>query len=228
VIGVYTITHALSGKVYVGSSVEIRRRWTAHASDLRRGSHRNRYLQAAWTKHGEAAFVFAVVEEVLDPSSLLAREQHWIDTLQPFGDRGYNLTPTAGSMLGMRFTDEQRARVSAGLKGKPKSAEHRANIWANREVTAEMREQMAANGRLGRGRPKPADHREKIGAAQRGSANHAAKLTEDDVRAIRARLATGERGRHLAAEFGVVESVVSLIKSGRTWRHVLPADAPIS
>src|SRR4029077_12291839 len=99
-------------------------------------------------------------------------------------------------------TDEQRAKVSRGLKGKPKSAEHRANIWANREVTEEMRERMAANGRLGRGRPKSEEHRQKIGAPQQGSANHAAKLTEDDVLAIRARLANGERGRHLAAEFG--------------------------
>jgi len=217
--GVYTITQAGSGKVYVGSSVDIRRRWQDHRRHLRRGSHPNGHLQAAWTKYGEDAFVFAVVE-VAEPADLIEREQSWLDDLQPFGDRGFNLSPSAYTLRGFRFTDEQRAKVARALTGKRKSPEHRANLWANRELTPEARDRMAANGRAGRGRPKSPEHRERIGAAQRGSANHAARLTEDDVRVIRARLAQGERGRHLAAEFGVAESVVSLIKSGRAWSHV--------
>jgi group I intron endonuclease len=218
VAGVYTITHD-SGKVYVGSSVDIRRRWQHHRRHLRRGSHSNSHLQAAWTKHGEDSFTFAVVE-IAERGALIAREQAWLDDLRPFGDRGFNLSPSAYTLRGFKFSDDQRANVSRALKGKPKSAEHRANMWGSREVTPEFRERMAANGRAGRGKPKAADHRSKIGAAQTGSANHAAKLTEAAVREIRARLAAGESGRHLASEYGVAESVVSLIKSGRAWKHV--------
>ena len=84
-----------------------------------------------------------------------------------------------------------------------------------------MRERMAANGRKGRGRPTPPEVREKMAAAQRGDLNHYAKLTESQVRDIKTRLAAGERGRHLAAEFGVTEVAVSNIKRGRRWSHVV-------
>lgn len=212
----YVIRNTVNGKVYVGSTQRsLRRRLSHHRSALRRGSHRNGHLQAAWNRYGEAAFVAAVLE-LVQSADVVAREQFWIDSLQP----QYNISPTAGSLTGYTFTDEQRARVSAALRGKPKSAEHRANIWANRKVTEELRAVLTVNGRKGRGRPKSADHRTKIGSAQRGSGNHMAKLTEDDVRQIRSRLANGERGRHLATEFGVAESVVSVIKHGKAWGHV--------
>lgn len=217
--GVYAIVHLASGKRYVGSSVNIRRRRASHFRELRSGSHSNRHLQAAWNKYGEDAFAFFVLDHC-GRGATVRREQAWIDALRPFGDRGYNLSPTAGNVLGLKFTDEQRAHVSAGLKGKPKSAEHRANIWGSRKVTPEMREQMAANGRKSAGRPKSPEHRARIGVAQQGDANHWSKLTTGDVVAIRERLASGERGRHLAAEFGVHESVISQIKNGRVWRHI--------
>jgi len=44
-----------------------------------------------------------------------------------------------------------------------------------------------------------------------------AKLSLQDVFAIRASLAAGEKGRSLAAKYGVSESCVSLIKRGKKW-----------
>jgi group I intron endonuclease len=219
--GVYTITNISTGKVYVGSAVNVRRRWETHRRELRRGAHPNRYLQSSWNAHGEPEFSFVLVESVEESTDLVSREQWWLDVLQS-ADRahGYNISPTAYSILGYRFSDEQRANVSRGLAGLEKSPEHRANLWASREATAEFREQMAVNGRAGKGRSKSPEHKAKIGAAQRGSGNHAAKLDESAVLTIRARLATGEKGRVLAAEFGVSESIVSEIKHGRRWQHV--------
>lgn len=214
--GVYVIRNTVNGKCYVGgTTVSLRRRLSHHRSSLRRNQHPNGHLQAAWNKYGESAFVPEVLE--VEPADVVAAEQSWLDSLQP----EYNISPTAYSLSGYVFTDEQRARVSAALKGKPKSAEHRANIWATRQVTDEMREQMASNGRKGRSRSKSPEHRAKIGAQQRGDGNHRAKLTEAQVREIKTRLAAGERGRHLAAEFGVAESVVSVIKHGKSWSHVV-------
>ena len=49
--------------------------------------------------------------------------------------------------------------------------------------------------------------------------NHVrAKLTEEDVRAIRA--AVREDGKVLAARYGVNEQCISKIRNRRTWRHV--------
>lgn len=56
-----------------------------------------------------------------------------------------------------------------------------------------------------------------------GERNGAAKLTASDVAEIRARLATGSATQTaIAAEFGVSQSHVSEIASGRKWRSLIP------
>ena len=51
------------------------------------------------------------------------------------------------------------------------------------------------------------------------------KLSDDDVLAIRRRALAGEKQGALAVEYGVSSPTISLIKSGRTWRHLLPPPA---
>jgi hypothetical protein len=53
-----------------------------------------------------------------------------------------------------------------------------------------------------------------------GAQNGNAKLTEADVRDIRARLATGESQQSIANTFGVVQVTISEIKRGKKWAHV--------
>jgi hypothetical protein len=50
-----------------------------------------------------------------------------------------------------------------------------------------------------------------------GTRNGHAKLTEDQVREIRAFRGTN---REIAAQYGVTPSLVSMIRSGRIWRHI--------
>jgi DNA-binding transcriptional MerR regulator len=54
----------------------------------------------------------------------------------------------------------------------------------------------------------------------KGSAHGMAKLTEDQVRYIRERLACGHKGSFLAAQFGVTRTTISQIKRGLIWTHV--------
>jgi hypothetical protein len=61
----------------------------------------------------------------------------------------------------------------------------------------------------------------RIGAPpQRGSAHHAAKVTEDDVRVIRAEYQPG-LGGVLMRRYGITQAALWAIVNGRTWRHVL-------
>ena len=53
-----------------------------------------------------------------------------------------------------------------------------------------------------------------------GSENGNSKLTEDDVRNIRARSAAGETGEKISILFGVKRSNISAIINRRTWKHV--------
>lgn len=93
--GVYIIRNSVNGKFYIGSSIEIESRWKFHVWSLRKGTHANNYLQRAWDKYGESAFIFTILEECTADEVLL-REQHFIDTLQPYLRHiGYNISYNA-------------------------------------------------------------------------------------------------------------------------------------
>src|SRR5713101_4847321 len=115
--GIYKICCLTTVGFYVGSAVNLRRRWIAHRAQLRRNGHFNKKLQRTWNKHGEQSFRFEVLEFVLFPELLTDREQHWFTVANPFGKNGCNVAPTAGSPLGVRHTPEVRARMSAAKKG---------------------------------------------------------------------------------------------------------------
>jgi len=53
-----------------------------------------------------------------------------------------------------------------------------------------------------------------------GEDHPAAKLTEDQAREILTRLASGERQKDLAAEYGVTPSCLSHLAHGTSWTHL--------
>jgi len=72
-----------------------------HRAELRIGAHRNRELQGEWNEIGEDGFVFEVLDTL--PASdepgydvkgeLRVLEELWLERLQPYGERGYNIPP---------------------------------------------------------------------------------------------------------------------------------------
>lgn len=71
---------------------------------------------------------------------------------------------------------------------------------------------MMNKGRSSRGKPR---------AYARGESNKHSRLTEENVREIRARFASGDATRRtLASEFGVSYVTIDAIVHGKTWRHV--------
>ena len=55
---------------------------------------------------------------------------------------------------------------------------------------------------------------------QQGAKNPNARLTEDDVHAIRQRKADGATHAELAKEFGVTKTTISFIHNRKLWAHV--------
>ena len=116
---VYQIRHIASGKVYVGSATNPRTRRNGHFRDLRNGIHHSRYLQRAYDKYGEDAFVFEIIEPVLFCEDLTTRETYWIKMLRAAErSHGYNVEPIAGSSLGAKRTDAVRAGISERAKAR--------------------------------------------------------------------------------------------------------------
>ena len=88
--GVYKITNVINDKFYIGSSKDIQNRWYQHKKSLDDGVHGNEHLQNAWNKYGGENFKFEVIEEC-EPTIQFEREQFYLNTLNPFGDNGYNI-----------------------------------------------------------------------------------------------------------------------------------------
>lgn len=217
-VGVYAIVCTVNGMQYVGSAADVRRRWSTHRWALRHGKHRTAALQADWDKRGEKAFEFKMLAEVPDPWLRRAIEQTCLNSAFIQGN-AYNRSPSTTSTAGIKYTEDQRLALSQALKGKPKSEAHRKALsaaatrrWA-KVSDEDRRERMAAMGRGNLGKPKSEEHRLAIARGK-------ARLTEDQVREIKRRLAAGDLTRALAEEFGVHISSISNIRRGRSWSHI--------
>ena len=79
------------GRRYVGATTRsLVRRWSAHRSQLKTGTHENAPLLRAWRKLGAASFSIRLLERV--PGRLAnTREKHWMDRLDSWCPRGFNL-----------------------------------------------------------------------------------------------------------------------------------------
>jgi len=148
--GVYKITCTANGKIYVGSAINLQKRWAFHLWELRSNRHGNSRLQHAWNKYSESVFEFEIIELVM-PWSRKDREQHWLDTLKPYNrEVGFNVCKIAGetpSLIGHFVSAESRAKMSAAAKGRKQSAEtieKRMVKIRGRKLTPEHIEKVAA------------------------------------------------------------------------------------
>lgn len=117
--GIYQISNLINNKIYIGSTQKnFRNRLWEHYSDLRRNAHGNNYFQKAYNKYGEDNFLFSIIEYV-SPENCIAREQYYLDTKNPFKEKGYNLYPSARGGLGYKHSKETKEKMSEIGKKKP-------------------------------------------------------------------------------------------------------------
>jgi len=93
IIGIYKITHRVTGKAYIGQSIDIFRRWKEHISF---GENKETWqvIKKALHKHGITEFIFEILEEC-SKEDLNNREIYWISYFNTFSkDRknGYNMS----------------------------------------------------------------------------------------------------------------------------------------
>lgn len=116
-------------KLYIGSAVDFLDRQRTHLIALRTHKHKNRKVQSHFDKYGENDLVFEIVEEVVLKENLLAREQHYLDTLNPT----FNICKVANSSLGVKRTEEYKRKMSLSKKGKPHRPECKAEKSARQK-----------------------------------------------------------------------------------------------
>lgn len=61
--GIYMIHNSKNGKIYIGSSNNIKKRWDKHIIELITRTHYNERLQKDWNEYGREAFDFKFIED---------------------------------------------------------------------------------------------------------------------------------------------------------------------
>ena len=121
IIGIYKITNIVTGKCYVGSAVDLKDRFRSHRSKLFLNKHHSPKLQNSYNKHGLDKFVYEIIEEC-PKGIIIEREQYYIDLYDSY-NKGYNSRQKAESMLGFKFSEESKKKMSDSQKGKKRSKE---------------------------------------------------------------------------------------------------------
>ena len=79
---VYKITNTITGDFYIGSSKDVKRRWTEHKIPSTRKRYPNNQLYQDFQKYGVDKFAFELLAEV-EIEKLKEVEQQFIETLKP-------------------------------------------------------------------------------------------------------------------------------------------------
>lgn len=188
--GIYKIQNTVNGKCYVGSAVDLGKRWGKHRSELRRGVHQSPTLSAAWAKYGEGAFAFVVLL-VCSRHDLLLYEQRAMDVLKP----RYNIRLIAMSNFGLKQTAETITKRMKDQFGNKHTLGYRH--------TAETRAKMAATRT---GKKHTPEWNEKIAAAHRGkklSHEHCliiSRIKQNISAETRLKMSIAKKGRKLTLE----------------------------
>ncbi len=224
---VYSILNILSGKRYIGKTVNVSERWKSHRVDSNRDRPRS-YIGRAIKKHGVGNFTISIIEVCETEEVAYDRESYWI-ALYASDQRGvgYNLEsggrggkvasestrkkqsearmgkPRPAHVIAKLHSPEVRARVAAANRGKTRTAETKAKIAAAHQgrPKSPMAVEKSASGH--RGKRLSQEHRAKLSAAHKG-VPHAPEH--------HANLAAANRRRGLP--LGVVVQVQELAKRG--------------
>lgn len=78
-IGIYKMI--IGDQFYIGSSINLDKRFKSHISELRRGRKTNQKIQTQYNKIGNVKF--DVLEYIDNESNLTSREQYYMDSLSP-------------------------------------------------------------------------------------------------------------------------------------------------
>ena len=98
---IYKITNNLNNKVYIGSSIDVERRWRQHkeASINEKDHHYNYPLMVAFREFGIANFTFEVVDTLPDYQAMIQTEHDWIIKENCVVPNGYNQTDNTNSPM---------------------------------------------------------------------------------------------------------------------------------
>lgn len=225
----YKITNLVNGKIYVGKTSDVNKRWAKHLkiaqTQEKKAYH---YLHKSINKYGADKFTVEILENELIETEALDREKFWIKELNCKDPNiGMNLTAGGEGTTGLKWSEESRNKkrgINNHNFGKPLSDETKeklsilfsgeSNPFYGKKHPQEVVEFL-------KNREVSDDVRNVISEGCRGENQWNAKFSDIDILDIRKKWDTGEKSQtELAKEYGVKPNTINQIVNRKRWTHI--------
>lgn len=151
--GVYRWVNTLTGDSYIGSAVDLSKRFSAYYSQKSIQEVLNRSksnILSAIQKYGHSNFTLEILE-YCSSSDTITREQYYLDFLYP----EYNILSIASSSLGKLHCEETKLKISSSLKGKYVSEQTKQKMSESRtgKIFSDETKKILSDLRTGKSSP---------------------------------------------------------------------------
>jgi len=208
--GIYKIKNLVNNKIYIGSSINIGKRWRDHKWYLKENKHHNSHLQSSYNKYGLENFEF-IIELECDLNNLLIEEKRLIKEYCASDNKyGYNVNDPEHIFLGKKHSEKTKKKLSLQKIGNKnpmygKKGELHPNY--GKKFSDEVRKKIS-DGHMGQ-------------KGRKGEESPMSKLTEEDVINIREMYKNKKMNQEeLRKKYNVTQSLISNIINRKRWTHI--------
>jgi len=105
---IYKVTNLINNKLYIGQTVNFKKRKERHLYEAKRGKSKL-YFSRALKKYGNINFLWEIIDSANSKDELSNKEKYWIDYYDTYNN-GYNLTHGGEGISGYvhNLTEDQR------------------------------------------------------------------------------------------------------------------------
>jgi len=97
-MGIYQIKNMINGKIFIGSSKDLKGIINRNKFQLKNGLHMNKAMQKDFNEGGEGSFTFEILDHLKPRADmkgdyteeLQMLEEMWLEKLHPYNEKGYN------------------------------------------------------------------------------------------------------------------------------------------
>lgn len=208
ITGVYKIQNKINNKIYIGSAVDIKKRWRDHKWYLKNNIHHNSHLQSSWNKYGANSFYFSIELEC-SIENLLIKEKEFMLKYNTFDNNyGYNVNDPEHIFLNRKHSIKTKQLLSSQKIGDKNPMYGKCGIKHhnfNKNMSFETKNKISKNRK----------------GITNGEKHHMSKLKSIDIIKIREMYNVDKLSqRNISKIFGVSYSTINLIILGKTWTHI--------